>query len=158
MGPSDVEDCRSQLRRGTIKWGIFRMQIDRSSSIVQYALTAYALNSPLYNLEMKVRFVAEQGHDGGGLQRELVGCFWDELACKHMESSREKVPILRPAQGIDYYHVGRFISHTYVLTGYFPICLTHVLSKALTCGIDSATDDDLLSSFYNSWMRLKPIL
>lgn len=55
---------------------------------------------------MKVKFVAEQGHDGGGLRRELVGSFWDELSCKHMEGSKEKVPILGPARGIDYYHVG----------------------------------------------------
>ena len=66
-----------------------------------------------------------------------------------MEGSREKVPILGPGQGIDYYHVGRFFSHTYILTGYFPICLSSVFTKALTCGENTITDDELLSSFYN---------
>ena len=63
--------------------------------------------------------------------------------------SREKVPILGPGQGIDYYQVGRFISHSYILTGYFPICLSRVFTEALTCGESTITDDELLSSFYN---------
>ena len=122
--------------------------MDRNSSIVQQVVTIYAHNASLHNLEMKVKFAVEQGHDGGGLRRELVGCFWDELASKHMEGSREKVPIVGP-QGVDYYQVGRFVSHAYILTGFFPVYLSRVFSKALTCGIESVTDDDLLSSFYN---------
>ena len=39
-------------------------------------------------------------------------------------------------------------SHTYILTGYFPVCLSHVFSKALTRGINSIADVEL-SSFYN---------
>ena len=149
MGPSDMEDERSKIRRGMIRRGIFRMQVDRGGSISQQVVATYAQNASLHNLEMKIKFSVEQGQDGGGLRRELVGCFWDELACKHMEGSTEKVPILGPGQGIDYYHVGRFVSHTYILTGYFPICFSRVFTKALICGENTITDDELLSSFYN---------
>ena len=106
----------------------------------------------MLKIHPSIRFRSEQGQDGGGLRRELVGFIWDELACKHMEGSREKVPIVGPGQRIDYYEVGRFISHSYMLTGYFPIillCLSRVFTKALTCGEDTITDDELLASFYN---------
>ena len=131
------------------------MQINRNSSIVQQILTAYACNS-LHSLEMKVKFVSELGHDGGGLRRELVGCFWDEFACKHMEGSVEKIPTVGPAHGIDYYHVGRFISHTY--SYWLLSCLSRVFSKARTRGINSIADDDLLSSSTISWTHLKQTL
>ena len=123
--------------------GIFRMQVDRSCSIVDQVLSTYPQNTSLHNLEMKVTFTGEQGHDGGGLRRELVGCFWEELAIKHMEGSKEKVPIIGPFQRINYYHVGRFLSHTYILTGFFTICLSRAFSKALMCGVASVSEDDL---------------
>lgn len=132
-----------------IQQGIFRMQVNRCSSIVQQVLVTYANNPALHTQEMMVKFTVEQGHDGGGLRRELVSCFWDEFSKKYMEGSNEKIPILTPMQGIDYYDVGRFISHTYILTGFFPVYLSSAFAKGITCGVGSVTDDELLDSFYN---------
>ena len=146
VGP-DMEQKRSLIRRGMIRHGIFRMQINRNSSIVQQVLTAYACNSSPHNLEMKVKFVSELGHDGGGLWRELVGCFGDKFAFQHMEGSVEKIPILGPVHGIITMLVD--LSRTHILTGYFPVFLVYFLKPCRTCGIDSIADDDLLSSFYN---------
>ena len=82
-----MEDERRKIKRGMMRKGIFRMQVDRNGrlSIPQQVVATYAQNPSLHNLEMKIKFSVEQGQDGGGLRRELVGCFWDELACKHME-------------------------------------------------------------------------
>ena len=91
VGPSDMEDERSKIRRGMMKRGIFRMQVDRNGrvSIPQQVVATYAQNPSLHKLDMKIKFSVEQGQDGGGLTRELVGCFWDELACKHMVAGRK---------------------------------------------------------------------
>ena len=94
------------------------MQVDRGGSISQQLVVTYAQNASLHNLEMKIKFSVQQDQDEGGLRRELVCCFWDELAYKHMEGSTEKVPILGPGQGIEYYHVGRFV---YRLFPYMPL-------------------------------------
>ena len=144
-----MEAERSRIRRRLMVRGIFRLMIQRETSIVQQVLQAYISNPTLHGLEMKVKFLVERGHDGGGLRRELVGCFWDEFSEKFMEGNIHKVPVLAPMQGVDYYHVGRFISHSYMLTGFFPTCLSHAFAKALTCGEESVTNEDLLTSFYN---------
>ena len=68
IGPSDMDEQRSSIRRRTMVQGIFRMQVDRSCSIVDQVLSAYAQNASLHNLEMKVKFTGEQGHDGGELR------------------------------------------------------------------------------------------
>ena len=117
-----METERSRIRRRMMVRGIFRLSIQRVdvTSVVQQVLQAYINNPTLHDLEMKVKFLVKRGHDGGGLRRELVGCFWDEFSEKFMEGSIQKVPILAPMQGVNYYHVGRFISHSYMLTGFFP--------------------------------------
>ena len=82
VGPSDMEEERSRIRRRMMVRGIFRLMIQREASIVQQVLQAYINNPTLHDLEMKVKFVVERGQDGGGLRRELVGCFWDEFSQK----------------------------------------------------------------------------
>ena len=102
------------------------MQINRNSSIVQQILTAYACNS-LHSLEMKVKFVSELGHDGGGLWRELVGCFWDEFACKHMEGSVEKSPIVGLAHEIITILVDLSHTHIFLLATFLSVFLVYFL-------------------------------
>ena len=60
-----------------------------------------------------------------------------------------KVPVLTPLQNVNYSQVGRFVSHSYMLTGFFPICFSRVFAKALTCDEECITDDELVTSFLN---------
>ena len=49
-----------------------------------------------------------------------------------------------------FYHIGRFVSHAYILTGYFPINLSLVCAKILINGVDvPLSDGEIVSSFYD---------
>ena len=50
-----------------------------------------------------------------------------------------------PLQNVNYY---QFVSHSYTLTGFFPIFFSCVFVKALTCGEECITDDELATSFF----------
>lgn len=63
-----------------------------------------------------------------------------------MDGNFQKVPQVFPSN-LPHYHLGRFLSHAYVMTGYFPMCLSFVCAKVLLCSKEAVTDDDLTSSF-----------
>lgn len=93
---------------------------------------------------MKVKFNRERGVDVGGLRRELVNCFWDEFE-KMMDGFQEKVPQVLPSNLFDYYQIGCFIPHVYVMTGFFPV--DFFSAKVILCGISAVSDDELVSAF-----------
>ena len=78
-----------------------------------------------------------------------MGCFWEEFAGKCMEGSSEKVPVFTPLRNVNCFQVGRFVSHSYMLTGFFPICFSCMFAMTLTCGEECVTDNELVTSFFN---------
>ena len=139
VGTPDMERSRQVVRRRMIAAGIFKMNIQRGPNTVLQVLDVYARNPNLHKMEVRVKFLTECGYDGGGLTCELVGCFWEEFAMKYMKGNSEKVPVLSPLQNIAFYQVGRLLSHSYMLTGFFPTCFSRVFSKALLCNVAAIT-------------------
>ena len=94
--------------------------------------------------ELKVTFKHERGIDVDGLWCEVVNCFWDNFETTFMNGNTEKVPQVLPTSLPNFYHIGRFISHAYVLT---PVNLSIVFSKIIVCSEETYIyDDQLLSS------------
>ncbi len=58
-----------------------------------------------------------------------------------------KVPQVIPKVQSYFFHIGRFLSHAFVMTGYFPIKLSIVSAKVIICGRSLVTDEELLCSF-----------
>lgn len=68
----------------------------------------------------------EPGVDLGSLTRELVNCFWDEME-NAIEGRHHKVPKVIPCSTQNFFQIGRFISHSYLLTGFIPLILSSVV-------------------------------
>lgn len=49
----------------------------------------------------------------------------------------------------DFFTFGKILSHGYVLTGYFPLCLSLVCATYLICGINRVSDEVITYSFFN---------
>ena len=149
--PVEMDHERAAIRTQLINKGVFRLQVDRGN-VVTTVVNAYNLNPRLHNLEMKVKFRSERGMDVGGLRRELVNCFWVVLE-KMMDGFQEKVPQVLPSSLSDYYQIGCFISHAYVMTGFFPVNhLSSVCAKVILSGIDSGISDKELVLAFNNFV------
>ena len=55
--------------------GVFRVRVHRSN-VFDELLAVYSTNPSITGLEPRVKFVNEQGVDGGGFTREIISCFW----------------------------------------------------------------------------------
>lgn len=141
-----MDDERAAIRAGLIEKGVFRLSVVRNK-VAQTVISTYATNPCVHEMEIKVSFGDERGLDHGGLGRELIDCFWDEME-QSMDGRNEKVPQVHPANGQDFFHIGRFISHSYITTGYFPLMLSYVCTKVILCGEESVCEDELVSAFY----------
>ena len=142
----ELEEFRQQLRSALVRRGIFRMQVNRPT-VFEELLDVYSNNPQVVSLEPRVRFVNELGMDGGGLKREVITTFWQLFQDRLLEGEREKVPILSPEYGSKYYHIGRILSHGYLLTGFFPLCFNKPFTLALLVNTDAVSDDMLIESF-----------
>ena len=141
-----MDEERRKIWADLIKNVVYRMNIDRSS-VVSMTINAYSSNTNLHEKELKVTFKHERGIDVDGLRCEVVNCFWDNFETTFMNGNTEKVPQVLPTSLSNFYHIGRFISHAYVLTGYFPVNLSIVFSKIMVCSEETYIyDDQLLSS------------
>lgn len=76
-----------------------------------------------------------------------MNSFWKEFE-QSMDGNIEKVPQVNSATMQDFYQIGRFLSHGFVMTGFFPLQLSMVCAKVILCGQESITEGDLVSSFY----------
>ena len=144
----ELEDFRQQLRSAFVRRGVFRVRVHRSN-VFDELLAVYSTNPSITGLEPRVKFMDEQGIDGGGLTREVISCFWHMFRERLMEGEEEKVPILSPKYDSKYYQMGQILSHGFLLTGFFPLCFNQpftitLLSNDNTSGV---TDDMLLQSF-----------
>ena len=142
----ELDEQRSRIRNGLIRNGVYRLNAPRSE-VVKSVFDANSNSPSLHEKEVKVKFNDELGEDVGGLRRELVNLFWNEFK-QTMDGSMEKVPQVFPNNLSEYYSLGRFLFHAYVMTGFFPICLSKVCATALVCGKEFVTDSELVSSFY----------
>lgn len=145
-GISAMDEERSQIRSLLVGKGIFPMSVNRHE-VFQAVLDAYVLDADLHQMEIKVSFKGERGYDTGGLKRELIDCFWDEFALK-MDGRSHKVPRVNPSNGHDFLNIGRFISHSYIATGFFPLTLSPLCTKVILCGEDSVTNEELIAGFH----------
>ena len=87
----------------------------------------YKENMNITGLELRVKFDGEAGVDGGGLTRELFPVFRKSVENKLCEGSSIKVPMITPEYASHFFHLGRILSHGFVLTGFLPICLASFL-------------------------------
>lgn len=142
---SDLDDHRACVRSGLINNGVYFLSTDRHN-VVGNVLDAYSTQSTLHKKEIKVRFTRERGLDGGGLRRELCNCFWLEYG-ELMDGALDKVPQVIPKTQSSFFNIGRFLSHAYLMTGYFPITLSIASAKVIICGQHAVTDEELCSSF-----------
>ena len=131
-----------EIRRGFVDSGLFNIKIKRLA-VYTHILTVYKENMNITGLELRVKFDGEAGVDGGGLTRELFPVFWKSVENKLCEGLSIKVPMITPEYASHFFHLGRILSHGFVLTGFLPICLAssflcHLLSP------DFEIDDDLL--------------
>ena len=144
----EMDGGRANIRAKLIQNGVSTLNVDRSN-VVSCIIDAYASDQNLHWKEIKVHFNDERGIDMGGLRREVVNCFWDEFE-RVMDGSSAKVPPVIPSYLPQFYHIGRFVSHAYILTGYFPVNLSVVCAKILINGVDvPLSDGEIVSSFYD---------
>ena len=62
-----------------------------------------------------------------------------------LEKKTEKVPVVRPSTASRFFQLGRILSHGYMLTGYFPVCLSRPFEVvALVCGPYTAIPDEAM--------------
>ena len=87
----DLEDFRQQLRSALVRRGVFRVRVHRSN-VFDELLALYSTNASVTGMEPRVKFVGEQGMDGGGLTREVISCFWHMYQERQMEGEQEKSP------------------------------------------------------------------
>ena len=64
-----------------------------------------------------------------------------------MEGNTEKVPVVTPEYQQHFFQLGRILSHRYMLTGYFPLCLSQAFIAELVDPSTTASDAVLLQSF-----------
>lgn len=98
-----------------------------------------------------MRFKNERGLDGGGLRTEIFAAFLSALESSLLNGNIEKVPVVNPktASCQILFHIGRILSHRYVLTGYFPLCLAKVFTTHLVSSTSVVSNDMLIQSIMN---------
>lgn len=111
-----------EIRRGFVDSGLFNIKIKRLA-VYTHILTVYKENMNITGLELRVKFDGEAGVDGGGLIRELFPIFWKSVENKLCEGLSIKVPMITPEYASHFFHLGRILSHGFVLTGFLPICV-----------------------------------
>ena len=111
-------------------------------------IQAYKSNSQLHDSHVQVNFKGEKAVDLDGVSRELFSLFWNEARDMLFEGVNGVSPVVDPLSSESFYTIGRILSHGFVLTGYFPICLVPAVAVHLVSGDESqCSDATLLDSF-----------
>lgn len=90
----------------------------------------------------------ELAQDLDGVKREIYSIFWDEISNMYFEGGNSLVPRVGPditdqlCKTLD-----RAMTHSFLITGIWPIQLSKVFSVAVLVGEEVLTDEDLLESF-----------
>lgn len=99
-----------------------------------------------------------------GVKREVFTLFWEMAFAMFFEGHTTLVPRVGPdIQDSDYQAIGRAISHSYLLTGIFPVTISKVFVATLLVGKDVLSAEDYISglldhvSVYDS-LQLKSAL
>ena len=72
-----------------------------------------------------------------------------------MEGNTEKVPVVTPEYQQHFFQLGRILSHRYMLTGYFPLCLSQAFIAELVDPSTTVSDAVLYSHSCITLMTLK---
>ncbi len=140
---------RSELRLGCASSRkIHRAKVSRFDIFTGF-INLYGSYPNLTQCEIRVEFDGERGIDGGGLVREAYAICWEALEKLYLEGREHiKVPVSLPRLVSCYFQVGRILSQGYVLTGYFPLCLSKPVVQTIVSGKhQDVSDEDLLASF-----------
>ncbi len=141
-----MDEQRLRIRREFVGNGICRIELERNNVLLDL-LKVYKDNRNIIEKEIRVSFRNEQGYDVGGLTRELFAAFWVAAETVLLEGGSARVPIMHPQSTEIYRHLGRILSHGYILTGFFPLCSPLAFSTSLIGDITAVTKNMLLESF-----------
>ncbi|KAA0714789.1 hypothetical protein E1301_Tti006371 [Triplophysa tibetana] len=98
---------------------------------------------------LKMDFVNESAVDDAGVSREVYTAFWDQFL-EQCEGEDERIPRLRPDfSEVEWEAVGRIWVKGLLDLGILPVRLASAFILACMHGIDSVSDDVLMSSFHN---------
>ena len=137
------------MRSALINNRVYFLHTDRQN-VVKIVLNPYSSKSELHWKEMKVKFVRERGFNGGELGRELCNCFWSEYGAL-MDGALDKVPQVLPQNQSSFYDIGGFISHGFLMGGFFRIHFSILTAKVIICG-QKANEDDELCTFFSRFV------
>lgn len=112
-------------------------------------LLAVFMDSSIIQSTLKMEFVNENAVDDAGVYREVYTAFWDQFL-EQCEGEDERVPRLRPDFcEAEWEAVGRIWVKGLLDLGVLPLRLSSAFILACMHGIDSVSDDVLMSSFHN---------
>lgn len=107
------------------------------------------MDSSIIQSTLKMEFVNENAVDDAGVSREVYTAFWDQFL-EQCEGEDERVPRLRPDfSEAEWEAVGRIWVKGLLDLGVLPVRLSSAFILACMHGIDSVSDDVLMSSFHN---------
>jgi hypothetical protein len=90
----------------------------------------------------------EAGIDTGGIYRDAIGCFWQEIYMSCTNGVDERVPSLRhDFQTREWSAVARILAKGLLDLEYFPCMLSKAFLISVLFGEESVTEDVLMSSF-----------
>lgn len=142
---------------------VIQIRVPREK-ILQKLLQTYKTSPDICSAILNFVLEGEQGLDMDGVKREVFTIFWDMAFEKFFEGHTTLVPRVGPdIQDSDYQAIGRAISHSYLLTGIFPVTISKVFVVTLLVGKDVLSAEDYISglldhvSVYDS-LQLKSAL
>ena len=135
---------------------VIQIRVSREK-ILQKLLQTYKTSPDICSAILTFILEGEQGLDMDSVRREVFTLFWEMAFEKFFEGHTTLVPRVGPdIQDSDYQAIGRAISHSYLLTGIFPMA-------TLLVGKDVLSAEDYISglldhmSVYDS-LQLKSAL
>lgn len=112
-------------------------------------LLAVFMDRNIIQSTLKMEFVNESAVDDAGVSREVYTAFWDQFL-EQCEGEDERIPRLRPDfSEAEWEAVGRIWVKGLLDLGVLPVKLSSAFILACIHGIDSVSDDVLMSSFHN---------
>lgn len=150
--PSDVPHSRNHLSHPMSSGNVANPK-DMHAFIhrvkVVEDLLAVFVDSNIILSTLKMDFVNESAVDDAGVSREVYTAFWDQFL-EQCEGEDERIPRLRPDfSEVEWEAVGRIWVKGLLDLGILPVRLASAFILACMHGIDSVSDDVLMSSFHN---------
>lgn len=142
---------------------VIQIRVSREK-ILQKLLQTYKTSPDICSAILTFILEGEQGLDMDGVKREVFTLFWEMPFEKFFEGHTTLVARVGPdIQDSNYQAIGRAMSHSYLLTGIFPITISKVFMATLLVGKDVLSAEDYISglldhiSVYDS-LQLKSLL